>query len=289
MGAARSSSPCTRAGAAGSARLEDRHPLAGADVTAVVDSYAGGGWEPTSQLVYALREVEKPTTSPRSRRRLKRSTGRGLTRQQRRFRRRSGRRPTRATRTGLRRNRANGEVMVFVDGLRLDVAHVLADRLQEPELSRNGGTGFAALPTVTQTAKPALVPIARSCSAPGDALNARDSPSGATAGVQVLRSLMPVEAGVQVLGARRPATRAAGVDRDRRDRSQGPRLWASGSSTRSTRKCRVSPADPGPTRSWLVEVTSSLTTAGCCCQRGFRRTSLPVAATDGRRRAAARV
>lgn len=94
---------------------------------------------------------------------------------------------------------AAGEVVVFVDGLRLDVAHLLVERLEGAGAGVATSVGFAALPTVTQTAKPALVPIDQALLAPGDALDASRASSGASAGVQVLRSLLG-EAGVQVLG-----------------------------------------------------------------------------------------
>ncbi len=92
-----------------------------------------------------------------------------------------------------------GNVVVFVDGLRLDVAHLLAERLEGAGTSVATAVELAALPTVTQTAKPVLVPIDQSLLGPGDALDVCRASSGATAGVQVLRSLLS-EAGVQVLG-----------------------------------------------------------------------------------------
>ncbi|MFZ1489975.1 MAG: BREX-1 system phosphatase PglZ type B [Ilumatobacteraceae bacterium] len=91
-----------------------------------------------------------------------------------------------------------GEVVVFVDGLRLDVAHLLVERLEGAGALVSTTVGLAALPTVTQTAKPVLVPIDQSLLGPGAALDACRASSGATAGVQVLRSLLD-EAGVQVL------------------------------------------------------------------------------------------
>ncbi len=93
-----------------------------------------------------------------------------------------------------------GEVAVFVDGLRLDVAHLLADRLEGAGLSADLSTGLAALPTVTQTSKPALVPIDQKLLSAGDGLDARRAPDGPSAGVQVLRGLM-ANAEVQVLRA----------------------------------------------------------------------------------------
>ncbi|MEL7209708.1 MAG: BREX-1 system phosphatase PglZ type B, partial [Actinomycetota bacterium] len=53
----------------------------------------------------------------------------------------------------------DGEVVVFVDGLRLDVANRLNERLAGSGLESDLSTGLAALPTVTQTSKPALAPV----------------------------------------------------------------------------------------------------------------------------------
>jgi hypothetical protein len=91
-----------------------------------------------------------------------------------------------------------GEVVVFIDGLRLDVAHLLADRLAGAGLEAELATGLAALPTVTQTSKPALVPIDQTLLSAGAGLDARRAPDGPSAGAQVLRGLMAT-AEVQVL------------------------------------------------------------------------------------------
>lgn len=95
---------------------------------------------------------------------------------------------------------ASGDVVVFVDGLRLDVAYRLNDRLAGSGLDADLSTGLAALPTVTQTSKPALIPINQQLLAAGSALDARRAPDGPSAGVRVLRGLM-FDAGVQVLAA----------------------------------------------------------------------------------------
>lgn len=92
-----------------------------------------------------------------------------------------------------------GEVVVFIDGLRLDVAHLLAERLEGGGVEVAMTVGLAALPTVTQTAKPVLVPIDQAQLGPGSALDACRVSGSVTAGAQVLRSLIS-EAGVQVLG-----------------------------------------------------------------------------------------
>ena len=93
-----------------------------------------------------------------------------------------------------------GEVVMFVDGLRLDVAHLLAERLEGAGARVETDVRFAALPTVTQTAKPVLVPIDQALLGPGKALEACRASSGAAAGVQTLRSLLN-DAGIQVLAS----------------------------------------------------------------------------------------
>ena len=94
----------------------------------------------------------------------------------------------------------SGEVVVFVDGLRFDVGKVLTQRLEGAGLDATLEAGLAALPTVTQTSKPALVPIDQSLLAPGAELDARRAPDGPSAQVQVLRALMS-KSGIQVLEA----------------------------------------------------------------------------------------
>ena len=54
---------------------------------------------------------------------------------------------------------AEGQCLLFVDGLRLDLAHRLATQLEERNLTLDFQTRFSALPTVTATAKPAVSPL----------------------------------------------------------------------------------------------------------------------------------
>lgn len=89
-----------------------------------------------------------------------------------------------------------GVVTVFVDGLRLDLAHQLAERLGSHEV--NVDTALAALPTVTATAKAALTPVPDDALTGGDDLGPARASSGAKATITVLRGLMR-ERGVQVL------------------------------------------------------------------------------------------
>jgi hypothetical protein len=94
---------------------------------------------------------------------------------------------------------ASGVVTVFVDGLRLDVAHRVQERLGRVGLNATISTSLAALPTVTQTAKPALVPVLPGSLAAGPDLDPVNAATGTKATIQVLRSLMSAN-GVQVLG-----------------------------------------------------------------------------------------
>lgn len=91
-----------------------------------------------------------------------------------------------------------GTVAVFVDGLRLDIAHRILDRLAGTALEVDLAASLAALPTVTQTTKPVLVPVAAGALAAGPGLDAANSATGTKASIQVLRSLM-ADAGIEVL------------------------------------------------------------------------------------------
>jgi hypothetical protein len=91
-------------------------------------------------------------------------------------------------------------VTVFVDGLRLDVARRVQDRLVDAGLDVTATTSLATLPTVTQTAKPALVPTAKGALVAGPDLHAANAVTGTKASIEVLRKLM-ADNDVQVLGA----------------------------------------------------------------------------------------
>lgn len=92
-----------------------------------------------------------------------------------------------------------GTITVFVDGLRLDVARRLQERLTGAGLHVTATVTLSALPTVTQTAKPALVPAVPESFVAGPDLHAVSAITGTKASIQVLRSLM-ADNGVQVLG-----------------------------------------------------------------------------------------
>lgn len=96
-----------------------------------------------------------------------------------------------------------GVVTVFVDGLRLDIARRIGARLLELGLAVASSTSLSALPTVTETAKPVLVPTVDGALGPGPDLHAANAATGTKASIQVLRTLMG-EHSVQVLGLIEP-------------------------------------------------------------------------------------
>lgn len=69
---------------------------------------------------------------------------------------------------------AENECLFFVDGLRYELGRCLASRLQEGGLTANVLTRWAATPTVTATAKPAVTPVAGDVA--GDRLGADFQP-----------------------------------------------------------------------------------------------------------------
>jgi hypothetical protein len=95
---------------------------------------------------------------------------------------------------------AQGTATVFVDGLRLDVAHRVHERLANVGLASSVGVSLAALPTVTQTAKPALIPVTAGALVAGPELYPANAATGTKATIQVLRSLM-ADNNVQVVNA----------------------------------------------------------------------------------------
>jgi hypothetical protein len=93
-----------------------------------------------------------------------------------------------------------GIVTIFVDGLRLDVARRIQMRLNDLGLTVETSTSLAALPTVTETAKPLLAPLPPGALAAGPDLHAANAVTGTVASIPVLRSLMQ-QRGVQILGS----------------------------------------------------------------------------------------
>ena len=94
------------------------------------------------------------------------------------------------------------ECIVFVDGLRYELGRRLAERLEAIGSRTTIEHRWAAIPTVTATAKPAVTPVAGEVA--GDRLSATFQPamkgSGRTARVKELREAME-SAGYQIINA----------------------------------------------------------------------------------------
>lgn len=97
---------------------------------------------------------------------------------------------------------ADDECLLFVDGLRFDLARRLASRLEDGGCRVGIGRRWAALPTVTATAKPAVTPLAAEID--GGALDptfaARLKEGGRPADARNLRTALEA-CGYQLLGA----------------------------------------------------------------------------------------
>jgi hypothetical protein len=92
---------------------------------------------------------------------------------------------------------AEGTCLLFVDGLRFDVATMVVDVLGD-SAKTDLGWRFSAIPTVTPTAKPAVSPVA-ALMHPGPKLSPSASAGGSALSIDGLRKLLG-DAGWQVLG-----------------------------------------------------------------------------------------
>jgi hypothetical protein len=95
------------------------------------------------------------------------------------------------------REPARGEVLIFVDGLRMDLGHRLCELVEDAGCSCSLSHHIAALPTETSTAKPAVMPIAGELSA-GEKLTPKTK-TGALANITALRTILE-EKGFDILG-----------------------------------------------------------------------------------------
>ena len=103
---------------------------------------------------------------------------------------------------------ADDGCLVFVDGLRFDLAQRLAERLEGRGFRVDLGRRWAALPTVTGTGKPAVTPVAGEVEgdALGRAFGARLKAAGKPADAPALRDAMAVS-GYQILAGGNDAPR----------------------------------------------------------------------------------
>ncbi|MGB4201950.1 MAG: BREX-1 system phosphatase PglZ type B [Candidatus Methanoculleus thermohydrogenotrophicum] len=115
-----------------------------------------------------------------------------------------------------------GEVLLFVDGLRMDLGHRLLEHLKEAGCSCTLTHRLAVLPSITETAKPAVMPIAGELAAGKNLTPA--TRTGAVAQISALRTLLR-EQNIQVLGENddgdpegRAWTECGNIDREGHDK-----------------------------------------------------------------------
>lgn len=92
-----------------------------------------------------------------------------------------------------------GTVALFVDGLRMDIGRRLEERLTGAGFEVELSSALSPLPTVTQTAKPAVTPIPEGALMGGPDLHTANASTGTKASIQMLRNLM-ADSGIQILG-----------------------------------------------------------------------------------------
>ena len=159
-----------------------------------------------------------------------------------------------------------------------------------PVSTSTSTTSLAALPTVTQTAKPALVPVADGCARrrAGSASSQRRRRArrhrSRCCGAHGRRTAC------RCSGPPRPATRRDGVDRGRRDRPPRPRRRRPARRLPRRRGRPHRRPHPRAARRRLDSgSTSSPTTAGCCCPGGMEKVELPAATTEVKKGRCARL
>lgn len=99
--------------------------------------------------------------------------------------------------TGTPMTAHNGTVLLFSDGLRMDVAQRVAAAARLRGLSTELAWRLTALPSVTGTAKPAVSPVAGHFGS-GDGITPKDTTHGTDVSVEVLRRALAWD-GIQVL------------------------------------------------------------------------------------------
>jgi hypothetical protein len=176
-------------------------PIAGPTPTAIADAYAEWGWRADAALIDALRAVE--TAGGDDVAAVKAAAGAlyrpwlesGASTLQSAVLTSS---PTRDSYpAGPLPAQKDGTCILFVDGLRMDAARRLAASLETRGFPCDMSWRFAALPTVTPTAKPAISPVADAFES-GPGLDCQVRGAGRRVTVDVLRRTL-TDAGWQVL------------------------------------------------------------------------------------------
>lgn len=185
---------------AGLAKLTEQ-PLVGADVTDVAEGYAAGGWQADAASLRALSAVETSDDAEAVGAAVRAVYRPWLEEAAVHFQARVGDGTAARYPFSFLPAQGPGTCVVFIDGLRMDVAHLLADHIGRAGLRTEISWRLTGLPTVTATAKPAASPIGASFRSGTDLSPA--TITGSKVEAPVLRRLLQ-EADFQVLSATDP-------------------------------------------------------------------------------------
>lgn len=145
--------------------------LTGGTTEALAEAYVGGGWKADAAVLRALAEVEAAPDREAVAAAVRAIYRPWLERATERFQSRVRVQPLPTADATPALSPEKGECILFADGLRYDVGQMLAEALAERGIEVEQGWRWAALPTVTPTAKPAISPVADQvggAASPGD-------------------------------------------------------------------------------------------------------------------------
>lgn len=135
--------------------------LTGGTAEALAESYVNDGWQADAAALHALAEAELPADRAAVTTAIRPVYGPWLERVTDRFQKRVLAAPLPSAGTATPgADPEPGEVVIFADGLRYDIARMLLDELRDRGAETEENWRWAALPTVTPTAKPAASPVA---------------------------------------------------------------------------------------------------------------------------------
>lgn len=132
-------------------------PLGSGSPGQIAERYASGGWEADAAVLRALAAVESEKDAAAVRVAVRAVYTEWLDDAARRF--QHGVSETPLPPPSMLDGLREGGCILFTDGLRYDVARRLTQRLESEGASIETGWSFAALPSLTPTAKPALSPV----------------------------------------------------------------------------------------------------------------------------------
>lgn len=134
--------------------------LAGNDCAQLADSYVAQGWLVDSEARKAWSAARRPEDSAAVAAALKAVYQPWLEDLAERIQSHAANYPTKLPGQAIHHKATPGTVILFVDGLRADVARELLERLESAGITTETKAVWSALPTVTATAKPAWNPLA---------------------------------------------------------------------------------------------------------------------------------